>query len=116
MTQRRTIFISTPPIDAYRKWRSYWGLEAEGGGAGQTRLIDGVAHRGVRWSRRWGPARIDGRADFIPAQGGCVVHLAITGAGSLSRLLLSSPLQRYFWRSADRFPPIAENLPHEGAA
>jgi hypothetical protein len=115
MTQRKTIFISTPPIDAYWKWKSYWGLKPNQRDS-EVRLIDDVPNRGVRWSERWGLARIYGQADFIPVQGGCVVHLAITGASSLSRLMLSSPLERFFWRAAERFRPIAEGYPHEGAA
>jgi len=115
MTQRRTLFIPTSPIDAYQQWKSYWHLVPDAGESG-TKLLADVPNAGVRWTGRLGLARVYGQADFIPAQGGCVVYLAVTGAGAVSRLLLSSPLERYFWRAADSFGAITEGLRHEGAA
>lgn len=116
MTQRRTLFVSTTPLEAYRQWKAYWRLTPEVDPGSETRLLADVPNRGVRWSGRFGPARVYGQADFIPVQGGCVVYLAITAASGLSRLLLSSPFERLVWRAAERFCPKVEGAHVDKAA
>ena len=107
---RKTFFIPSPVVDAYREWKSYWGLSpAEEDG--ESCVIKEKPNRELHWSARWGITRIEGEAEFIPAQGGCVLYLGLDGAGPLSRLLLATPfpLSRHLWRSVERFQlPQAE--------
>jgi hypothetical protein len=106
----RTFFIPTPAMEAYRQWKSHLGLQsassATDGEHSETQIIEDVPNRGLSWSGRWGPARILGRADFIPVDGGCVVHLGLSGMGAMSKLMLSSPLlERHLWRRVSSFRP-----------
>lgn len=55
---------------------------------------------GLHWSSRWGPARINGEADFIPAQGGCVMYLVMNGVGALSHF---PPISGLLSRAAERW-------------
>jgi hypothetical protein len=97
----RTFYVSAPAAEAYREWKSFIGVEQPGdAGARDCSLIRDVPGKELQWLSRWGIAQIDTRADFIPAQGGCVVHLNIDGIDKLSRFFLStvSPLTRGPWR------------------
>ena len=90
----RTFYVAAPTADAYREWRSL--IPAQDPGAAHTldcSLIRDVPGKELRWLSRWGPAQIATRADFIPAQGGCVVHLDVSGIGRLSRFILTTAAQ-----------------------
>jgi hypothetical protein len=96
----RTFYVSSPAPEAYREWKSLISTRETGDAGGrECSVIRDVPGKELQWLCRWGIALIDTRADFIPAQGGCVVHLNIHGINKLSRLFLStvSPLKRGPW-------------------
>jgi hypothetical protein len=102
--ERRAFFISASVFEAYREWKSYWGLTRPYDESG-TKLVQDLPYRGLQWSARWGLARIEGEAQFIPAQGGCVLYLALRGASLASRLLLAPwlPFSGQLWRTVEKF-------------
>ncbi|HEX5368166.1 MAG TPA: hypothetical protein VFY10_02005 [Dehalococcoidia bacterium] len=102
----RAVFLPASAGEAYRGWLTFWEIAEPIERSGLTNWPDGA----VRWSTRWGVTQIDGHAEFIPAQGGCVMYLTLTGAGMLSCLLLWAmrPVQRSLWRSVERFRYIVE--------
>lgn len=110
----RTFYVSAPAAEAYREWKSL--IHVTNGGdltESECALIHDVPGKELHWLSRWGIAHIDTRADFIPAQGGCVVHLNVSGIGKLSRFILSTvtPLSRGPW--SDRTPAQpSEHLMH----
>ena len=90
----RSVFLTTSAPEAYSRCLSLWDV------------VEPIEHSvALRWSTRWGFTHIDGRAHFIPAQGGCVMYLSLTGASALSRLLLwvLRPVQRSLWRPVEEF-------------
>ena len=102
----RAVFLSTSAAEAYHRCLAFWDIAEPIDRTGLINFPDGA----VRWSTRWGLTQIDGRAEFIPAQGGCVMYLRLTGAGLLSSLLLWAlrPVQRSLWRSVERFRCVVE--------
>jgi hypothetical protein len=105
---RKTFFIPASVVEAYRDWKTFWGLQAPAAGA-ESRVIQETPNQGLAWSARWGITQIEGQAEFIPAQGGCVMYLGLDGVGTFSRLLLAPvlPLSWLLWRSVERFQPSA---------
>jgi hypothetical protein len=98
----RTFYVAAPATDAYLEWRSLIPVQdPEAADTQDCSLIRDVPGRELHWLSRWGPAQIDTRADFIPAQGGCVVHLNVSGIGRLSRFILTTaaPLTLGPWGS-----------------
>ncbi len=102
----RAVFLSTSAAEAYRRCLSFWEIAEPIERSGLTNWPDDA----VRWSTRWGLTQVHARAEFIPAQGGCVMYLSLTGAGMLSKLVLWAlrPVQRSFWRSVERFRCVVE--------
>ena len=111
MTTPRTLFIPRRPSDAYQEWKEYWHLLSGDGSEDQTIVADDRKNKSLTWEGKWGPARILATADFIPARGGCVLYLTVEGQGSLSRLLLSSPLEQRLWRSIECSELVATSDP-----
>ena len=96
------------------RWKSLWGTEAvaEPEGRGDEPNGTRAPCDAVHWSSRWGFGGIDGRADFIPAAGGCVLHLNLRGTGPMGKLLLASPAlldrnARCRWRLMNPGPAIS---------
>lgn len=93
----KTFYVPAPAADAFEECKS---VLCRHGATATTRddfsLIEEKPDQELHWLSRWGVALIDGRANFIPAQGGCVVHVNISSIGALSRLILSvaTPLAR----------------------
>jgi hypothetical protein len=102
----KTFYIPTPAGDAYRRWKSMLRLsDGSDSESEESALLDEVPEQEVHWLTRWGLAHIDGKADFIPAQGGCVVYISMNGVGVASRLILTaaSAMARGPWRQVDAF-------------
>lgn len=104
---KATFLIPASPMDVYRQWKSFLGLSARDG---ECSVIEDVPERSVHWLSRWGVGQIDGRAEFIPAQGGCVLYVKLAGVGVLSRLMFSTltPLDRGVWHYMSRFWHFAD--------
>lgn len=102
----RAVFLSTSAAEAYRRCLSFWDVAEPIERPGLTNWPDGA----VRWSTRWGITHVHACAEFIPAQGGCVMYLSLTGAGMLSNVLLWAlrPVRRSLWRSVERFRFVLE--------
>lgn len=108
---KATFLVPASPVDAYRQWKSFLGLAAgDHLGDGACSVIEDVPEKSVHWLSRWGVGQIDGRAEFIPAQGGCVLYLKLAGVGVLSRLMFSTltPLDRGVWHYMSRFWHFAD--------
>jgi hypothetical protein len=106
---RKTFFIPASVVEAYRDWKTFCGLQTAPGT--ESRVIEEKPNQGLAWSARWGITQIEGEAEFIPAQGGCVMYLGLDGASTFSRLLLAPilPLSWLLWRNVERFqPPTVE--------
>jgi hypothetical protein len=102
----KTFYVPAPAGDAYRRWKCVLSLsETDQSERKDCSVLDDVPGREVHWLARWGLAEIDGKADFIPAQGGCVVYVSMAGIGVRSRLILSaaSAVDRGPWRYVDAF-------------
>ena len=89
---RRVYYVPSSAEDAYGQWKSSLrlGSQAEGSSTRHAILLRDVQNKEVHWLGRWGPAHFDGKADFIPAQGGCIVYLNLDGTGMISRVLLAA--------------------------
>lgn len=102
----KTIFIPAPTTDAYLEWKSFLGLGGQEPGTGSgCNVIEDIPDRGMHWLSRWGMAQIDGRVDFIPADGGCVLYFNVDGVGVVSRLILSTgnPMERDLLQYVGKF-------------
>jgi hypothetical protein len=83
-----SFFIPAPVPDTYREWKSYIGFpDAERPGRRNLTVLEDRADEEVKWRSRWGLIEVLGQTDFIPAQGGCILHLKYAGIGLLPRLL-----------------------------
>jgi hypothetical protein len=108
----KTFFRPEPAVDAYGQWKSFLHLSGDGSEGKGCSLLEDIPGREVHWLSRWGLAQVDGRADFIPAHEGCVVHVNLEGVGTLSQLILATT--RAFawgpWRGVETFRPPLDPL------
>lgn len=104
----RTFYVPASTADAYYECKSLLFHGNSHPKSEQFSLIEDKPDEELHWLSRWGIAHIDGRANFIPAQGGCVVHVSISSIGALSRLVLSipAPLARGPWRRLNALPQL----------
>jgi hypothetical protein len=88
-TASECFFVPAPVRDAYWAWKSQLGFP-DTGQTGQRHLtvIEDRLDEEVQWRSRWGVLAVEGRTDFIPVQGGCVLHVRFAGAGFLPKVLL----------------------------
>jgi hypothetical protein len=106
----RTFYVPASTADAFDQYKSLL-CRTDSGTASKEEfsLLEETPDEELHWLSRWGVALIDGRANFIPAQGGCVVHVSIRSIGALSRLVLSiaAPLARGPGRHLHAFRQLA---------
>jgi hypothetical protein len=87
----KVFYVSAPAAETYQMWKSLFQIKTKDRVAGEDpSLLAEIPDCEVRWISHWGPAHFDARADFIPAAGGCVVYVSLTGVGMLSRIGLSA--------------------------
>lgn len=86
----RTFYVPASATDAYEEWKARIHVNPDDRKDHECALVRDVPGKELEWLSRWGVAQIDTKADFIPAQGGCVVHLNINGIGKFSRLILAT--------------------------
>jgi hypothetical protein len=88
-TASECFFVPVPVCDAYWAWKSRLGFpDTIQSGQRNLTVIDDRVDEEVMWRSRWGVLTVEGRTDFIPVQGGCVLYVKFAGAGFLPRVLL----------------------------
>jgi hypothetical protein len=85
----RTFYVPASAADAFGECKLLLCHPETSTTENDFSLLDEKPDQELHWLSRWGIALIDGRANFIPAHGGCVVYVTINSIGAFSRLALS---------------------------
>jgi hypothetical protein len=89
-TASESFFVAAPATNAYREWKTFVGFPENGTpGRNHLTVLADQEDRELHWRTRWGVFEIEGQADFIPAQGGCILYVKYAGLGFVPRFFLA---------------------------